>query len=154
MAYLSFEPWHAQGAATQIASPMDLNIGATASPMDLNIGASSTPADVMAGATASDVARFSGVELRVIDLAKRIDATREIAPQGRLGRFLGSAFGFRFGGPLADRRLETLRRFASKVRHHSDEVADADLQSLVEAGYSSGQAHGLLAYLSTRQRAA
>jgi hypothetical protein len=154
MAYLSFDPWHAQGTATQVASPIDLTISATGSPIDLTIGATATPMDLTIGATASDVASFTGVELRVIDLAKRIDATREIAPQGRLGRFLGGAFGFRFGGPLADRRLETLRRFASKISHHGDEVADADLQSLVEAGYSAGQAYGLLDYLSTRQRAA
>ncbi len=122
MAYLSFAPWQA----------------------DIGTALSSLPSL----ATPADVARFSPVELRVIDFAKRIDATREIEPQGRLGRFLETILGFRLGRPLADQRLESLRRFASKVSHHGDEVADTDVRSLVEAGYSPGQAYGLLSYLA------
>ncbi len=98
-------------------------------------------------ASAADVSRFSPVELRVIDFAQRVDATREIAPHGRLGRFIEWALGVRLGRPLADPRLERLRRFASLARHHRNDVGERDVQSLIEAGYSPGQAYGLLDYL-------
>ncbi len=103
-------------------------------------------------ATASDAGRFSPIELRVIDLAERIDATTEIAPHSRLGRFAEWALGIRLPRPLADPRLETLRRFASLVRHHADDVAEDDVRSLIDAGYSHGQAFGLLAYLGGQGR--
>ena len=103
-------------------------------------------------ATASDASRFSPVELRVIDLAERIDATREIPHRSRLGRFIEAALGVRLPRPLADPRLESLRRFVSLVRHHGDDLAEQDVRSLVEAGYSPGQAYGLLAYLGARER--
>ena len=106
-------------------------------------------------ATALDAGRFSPTELRVIDLAERIDATREIPPGGRLGRFIEWALGIRLARPLADPRLERLRRFASLARHHADDVGEEDVQRIVEAGYSPGQALGLLAYLGQQgQRSA
>jgi|GEM_PF-2248717 len=106
------------------------------------------------GATASDAGRFSPIELKVIALAERLDAIREIAPQSRLGRFMEWAFGVRLARPLADQRLESLRRFASLARHHADAIAQADVERFVNAGYSTGQAYGLLAYLGTRSKAA
>lgn len=107
-------------------------------------------------ATPADAGRFSAVELRVIDFAQRVDATREIEPSGRLGRFIEWALGIRLGRPLADSRLEKLRRFASLARHHGDAVGEQDVVSLIDAGYSPGQAYGLLAYLLTagKQRGA
>lgn len=98
-------------------------------------------------ATASDAGLFSSTELRVISLAERIDATREIAPNSRFGRFVEWALGIRLARPLADPRLESLRRFASLVRHHTDQLGDDDVSSFVASGYSRGQAQGLLAYL-------
>ncbi len=101
-------------------------------------------------ATALDAGRFSSIELKVIGLAERFDATREIAPGSRLGRFVEWALGIRLNRPLADLRLERLRRFASLARHHARDVGDGDVRDLVEAGYSTAQAYGLLAYLSRR----
>ena len=103
-------------------------------------------------ATASDAGLFSPTELRVIGLAERQDALREIAPRSRLGRFFEWAFGMRLARPLADARLESLRRFASLARHHADDVGAEDLRSFVDAGYSHGQAFGLLAYLGGGRR--
>lgn len=103
----------------------------------------------LAEATAQDAGRFSTVELRVIDFAQRIDATREIAPEGRLGRFVEWALGIRLGRPLADKRLEKLRRFVSLARYHREALDEADVSSLIDAGYSPGQAYGLLRYLSS-----
>lgn len=102
-------------------------------------------------ATASDAGLFSSTELRVIGLAERRDATREIAPDSRFGRFAEWAFGVRLARPLADPRLESLRRFASLARYHAEQVGQDDLRRLVEAGYSWGQASGLLSYLAGGQ---
>lgn len=101
-------------------------------------------------ATASDAGQFSPVELRVIGLAERFDATREIAHASRLGRFAEWALGIRLNRPLADPRLERLRRFASRARHHAREIGEADVRDLVAAGYSRAQVQGLLAYLAGR----
>jgi len=101
-------------------------------------------------ATASDAGLFSSTELRVIDLAERRDATREIRPESRLGRFTEWAFGLQLARPLADPRLESLRHFASLASHHADAVRPEDVSSFVGAGFSHGQALGLLAYLGAR----
>ena len=103
-------------------------------------------------ASAADAIAFSSVELRVIDFAERIDATGEIDHQSRLGRLIEWALGIRLARPLADARLESLRRFASLARHHARDVGEDDIRQLVEAGYSRGQAHGLLDYLRRRDR--
>jgi len=98
-------------------------------------------------ATASDAGLFSPTELRVIGFAERVDATREIAHQSRLGRFVEWALGMRLPRPLADPRLESLRRFASLARHHRDDIGEEDVDRLIDAGYSRGQAFGLIDYL-------
>ena len=41
----------------------------------------------------------------------------------------------------------------SLARHHCDRVSEADVVSLVNAGYSQAQAYGLFAYLVERCRA-
>ena len=121
MAYLSFSPWPTENGA----------------------GAS-------AAATPDDASRFSALELRVIGLAERVDATREIPHDSRLGRFLEKIFGAKLMRPLADARLESLRWFVSLTAHHMKDVTEADVQQLVRAGYSPSQVYGLLAYFSGR----
>lgn len=102
-------------------------------------------------ATACDAGLFSPTELRVISLAERHDATREIAPTSRLGRFVEWALGLRLARPLADPRLESLRRFSSLARHHPARLGRDDVRRFVAAGFSQGQALGLLAYLRPRR---
>ncbi len=109
-------------------------------------------AEAVVEATPVDASRFTPVELRVIDFAERVDATREIPPHGRLGRFIEWALGIRLARPLADPRLESLRHFASLARHHRDRIAETDLKALVEAGHSQGQVYGLLGYLAGNNR--
>lgn len=101
-------------------------------------------------ATAGDAGQFSHLELQAIELGESADAAVEISPQSRLGRFLAWTFGTRLALPLADPRLEALRLFASLVRHHCDRVVEADLDRLIAAGFSHGQACGLHAYLRQR----
>jgi hypothetical protein len=119
MAYLSFTPW-----------PTENGVG------------------VQPAITAAEASAFTAVELRVIALAERVDATSELSHQSRLGRFLERVFGVKLGRPLANPRLESLRRFASLARHHPEELREADMQEFVRAGFSPGQASGLATYFS------
>ncbi|MHA6766763.1 hypothetical protein [Sphingobium ummariense] len=104
-------------------------------------------------ATAADAGLFSTIELRAIDLGESVDATREIRPRIWIRRLLEFVIGARLPRPLADPRLERLRQFTSLARHHCDRVSEADVVSLVNAGYSQAQAYGLFAYLVERCRA-
>lgn len=99
-------------------------------------------------ATASDAGLFSSTELRVIGLAERIDATREMTDSTRWGRFAEWALGIPLPRPLADPRLESLRRFASLARYHRDDVDGVEIERFVGAGYSERQAQGLLGYMT------
>ena len=126
MAYLSFAPWDA-GSGPAVRRPA-----------------------AMAPATAADANRFSALELRVIGLAEQGAPARRDGG-GRLARLIQWAFGVEERKPLADPRLESLRRFASQAWHRPDSVSDGDIRRLVEAGYSPGQAYGLIAYLSARR---
>ena len=112
-----------------------------------------SPLEADSRASASDASRFSSTELRVIDLAERVDATSEISHESLLGR-LAEFLGMRLPRPLADPRLESLRRFASLARHRSADVGEEEICGLVEAGYSPGQAYGLLAWLASKGRRA
>lgn len=98
-----------------------------------------------------EVGRFTSVEFQVIAAAERQDVTRELSSRSPLGRFLHRAFGLEPQRPLADTRLESLRRFASLAIHHPDQLDEARISAFVGAGYTEGQAKGLLAYLSGRR---
>jgi len=126
MAYMSFTPWEADSATT------------------------ARPASLPAG----DVALFSPLELRVINLGTRSDVSREWTAGSRAGRILERIFGLKLDHPLASSRLERLRRYASLVRHHPDQVSEADMGELIEVGFSRGQVYGLLNHLKAGPRAA
>ena len=99
---------------------------------------------------AQDVTRFTPMELRVIGMAARNDAERGFAHGSRFGRLLEWAFGVKLNRPLANPRLEALRRFASLARHHPRQVSEDVVSRFVDQGYSFAQAQGLLAYFSDR----
>lgn len=103
-------------------------------------------------ATPSDAALFTPLELRIIALAEREDVTREIEPHSRLGRLLERVTGSRLRRPLANPRLESLRRFASLARHHPERLSAASIAEFVAAGFSEGQAWGLRNHLAGRAR--
>lgn len=92
--------------------------------------------------------RFSPAEVQVITLAARSDVTRE-QPQGsRSGRLFRWTFGRTTDRSLADPRLESLRRFASLLRHHPDRLNQADIDGFLAAGFSPGHLKRLAAYAS------
>lgn len=105
-------------------------------------------------ATVEDAADFSPLELRVIALGERSDVSQEIVQGSRVGRFLERAFGIKPVRPLANPRLENLRRFASLARYHPDQLSQDEIETLRSAGFTAGQAYGLLGYFSDRQRSA
>jgi hypothetical protein len=104
------------------------------------------------GPVAEEVGAFTSDEIRVIDLAEQFDAEREFSPRSLLARVGEWAFGLRTDRPLANARLEQLRRFASIAVHHPDRLDDAEFSALLAAGYSYGQAIGLLDHLVRRRR--
>lgn len=84
--------------------------------------------------SAAQVPPLSPLEWKVVSLAMR--EANEIG-RSWFDRLLGNAAGLRPKLPLADPRLETLRRFVSRVRDRADV---SDLKSrLVELGYHPGQ---------------
>lgn len=118
-------------------------------PVDLDQGLITQHHSVSADAV--EASRFSALELRVIDLAERFDVIREPSPKSFLRRVMAVLFGVRGNRPLANPRLEALRRFASLTRHHADRLGGGDIEAFVGAGFTIGQAHGLITYFAARR---
>lgn len=82
---------------------------------------------------------LSALEWKVVSLAMR-EAESGLDVEGRRGwldRWIAGSTGIRPTLPLADPRLETLRRFVGRVRARADA---SDLKNrLVELGYHPGQ---------------
>lgn len=94
-------------------------------------------------AHADDAPLFSALEYRVIGIGARTDVRRELRPESRLARWLNTLFGVEFARPLADGKLEALRRFASIVGHASRDAIDDHVNEFLAAGYSRRQAEWL-----------
>jgi len=86
-----------------------------------------------------DFPPLSPLEWKVVSLAMREagEAGRAGHRQGWLPRLLGTAMGPRPKLPLADPRLETLRRFVCRVRDRSD--LSEIKPRLIELGFHPGQ---------------
>lgn len=95
---------------------------------------------------------FSAVQLRAISLGERSDVDRERPAAGWHARLATLLFGVSPARPLADPALEALRRFASKARFHRHALSGVDVDQLVAAGLTPGQALGLSAHLARRAR--
>ena len=85
-----------------------------------------------------DVPPLSALEWKVVSLAMR-EAGDAVRAEGRgwLTRLFGSATGLRPKLPLADPRLETLRRFVCRVRDRAD-VSELKPR-LIELGFHPNQ---------------
>ena len=80
---------------------------------------------------------LSALEWKVVSLAMREAETGGGGRRGWLGRWIEGSTGIRPRLPLADPRLETLRRFVGRVRAHADA---SDLKPLlVEFGFDPRQ---------------
>ena len=88
-------------------------------------------------------------EVAVIEMA-RAEGPRS-ADSGLLGnRIARVLFGITVPRPLANERLEAIRRFAVAAWYR-DEVPESRVRALFEAGLSSNDAWRLLAYVASRR---
>lgn len=95
-----------------------------------------TAVAIKAGARA-DVPPLSPLEWKVVSLAMREAGEAGRAGRGRLARLFGPAVGLRPKLPLADPRLEALRRFVCRVRDRAD-VSELKPR-LIELGFHPSQ---------------
>jgi len=100
----------------------------------------------------ADDAQFSALEWRVIALARN-DSVRSLRVRGRFCRAMARLFGSRLTSPLADQRLETLRRLAVFAWRDSFNVPPSELAAFHDAGFSTDQAELLMeSILASRSR--
>jgi hypothetical protein len=104
-----------------------------------------------AGAAESQSAEvgFAPLELKVIALAEA-DPVASIGPPRRLHRFFERWFGFKLPNPLADERLEALRRFAVLARVTGGRLPAEEVKHFLTAGFSLFQARALQRRASAR----
>ena len=93
--------------------------------------------------------RFGPLELKVIALAEA-DPVASIGPPRRLHRFFERWFGFKLPNPLADERLEALRRFAVLARVTAGRLPAEEVKRFLAAGFSLLQARALQRRASAR----
>jgi hypothetical protein len=86
--------------------------------------------------------RFDPLELKVIALAEA-DPVASIGAPTRFRRSVERWFGFKLPKPLANERLEALRRFAVLSRVSSGRLPAEEVKHFLTAGFSLLQARAL-----------
>jgi hypothetical protein len=86
---------------------------------------------------------FSALEWSVIAFAER-DGVRSLEQPGRVSRAMGSLFGLRTPSPLADPRLEALRRLAVLAWRHGFALPAAEIERFLSAGFVEAQIETLV----------
>jgi hypothetical protein len=88
---------------------------------------------------------LSSLDWKVVDLARR-DGRRSILQPGRVERFVHALFGRPIALPLADHRLEALRRFCVRAWHWTL-IRVEDTRLAVEAGYTTADPSEILSHI-------
>lgn len=86
---------------------------------------------------------FSPLEWTVIALARH-DSLRSLATPGRFDRVMRTIFGLPTRAPLADPRLEALRRLAVLAWHHGVAVPANEVERGMTAGFQRSQIETLV----------
>jgi hypothetical protein len=107
--------------------------------------ATSTPA----GGSPSFGQTLGGIEWAIVDMA-RVDGPRSLNPRSFFNRLMRRLFGFAAPQPLANERLEALRRFAV-IAWHRAEIRTRDMRALFSAGFSSNDAARILGRIAERR---
>lgn len=107
----------------------------------------SESAETVPGGTSET--RFDPLELKVIALAEA-DPVASIGPPTRFRRFFERWFGFELPHPLANERLEALRRFAVLSRLSDGRLPAGEVKAFLSAGFSLLQARALQRRAATR----
>lgn len=79
---------------------------------------------------------FTPIELSVIALA-RVDGPATVRRRTWLTRLAKAMFGIGLPNPLADPRLEALRRFAIVARDHRGDPPQAEIDRFLAAGFTA-----------------
>lgn len=103
----------------------------------------------MGGIVKTGKGSLSDFDWKVVKVARR-DGPRSLDPDSFLSRFARIFFGLPVPAPLANERLEALRRFCVRAWHW-DLVRSNDLRALIGAGYSTADARRILAYVANRR---
>lgn len=99
--------------------------------------------DMAAGtAAAVDAPAFSDLEWTVIEIARQ-DPLSSIDPPGRFAGKLAWLMGSERRLPLADPRLEALRRFVVVERNLGNHLPDQEVARFVGAGFTRGHVRRL-----------
>jgi len=96
-------------------------------------------------------ARFAPLELKVIALAEA-DPVASIGAPTRFARFFERWFGFQRPAPLADARLEALRRFAVLARVTGGRLPGEEVERFLTAGFTLLHARWLQRRAATSAR--
>ncbi len=88
-------------------------------------------------------AAFSALEWSVVALARR-DSLGSLRAPGRIARAMAVVFGGTSENPIADPRLEALRRMAVQAWHRGFAVAESEMARFFAAGFSANQLELLL----------
>jgi hypothetical protein len=97
-------------------------------------------------------ASFSALEWSVVALARR-DSFGSLRAPGRIAKAMAAVFGGTSENPIADPRLEALRRMAVQAWHRGFAVAESEMARFFEAGFSANHLELLLTSIG-RDRAA
>jgi hypothetical protein len=89
------------------------------------------------------------LEWDAIEIARR-DGPRSFNPDGWHARIARALFGVEIARPLANKRLEALRRFSVRAWFW-DLVRTKDMRAFFDAGYSSNDAWRILSYVSVHR---
>jgi len=95
---------------------------------------------------ADDDDALGGAEWSVIDMA-RAEGPRSADPNALFNRLLSKLFGIARARPLANKRLESLRRFAVAAWFRA-ELRVRDMRALFDAGFTSNDAARIIAYVA------
>lgn len=97
-------------------------------------------------------ASFSALEWSVVALARR-DSLGSLRNPGRIAKAMAVVFGSRTENPIADPKLEALRRTAVHAWHRSFAIPESEIERFHDAGFSADQLELLLTSIS-RDRSA
>ena len=95
---------------------------------------------------------FDPLEWSIVALARQ-DPVSSIREEGLIGRTLRMIFGLKRRNPLADPRLEALRRLAVLGWHRGFAVPTSAVKAFLAAGYSPDHYEMLLGHISHRRAA-
>jgi hypothetical protein len=103
----------------------------------------------MSTSVRSNAGSLSYLDWKVVEMARE-DGRWSLDPAGFLARVASSLFAIKIAHPLANNRLETLRRFAVRAWYW-DLIRIRDLVMFIDAGFSGEQARQILAHVAAHR---